>query len=133
MISANYNPPFPRTSKISKKLSYILNLLNKIFENDDEQRHIDDNKFLVPKHESETRILLLLQIIAGSLICLTISLIWIILSKIDGSIIANPTTTYIGAMPVENLYLIYDSGLALDISRCKDNANLIPGCPHSIK
>ena len=110
MISANYNPPSPRTSKISKKVSYILNLLNKIFENDDEQRHIDDNKFLVPKHESETRILLLLQIIAGSLICITISLMWIILSKIDGSIIANPTTTiFIGAMPVENLYLIYEA------------------------
>ena len=117
MISANYNPPFPRTSKISKKVLYILNLIYKIFENDDEQRHIDDNKFLVPKHESETRILLLLQFFAGSLICLTISLIWIILSKIDGSITANPTTTFIRTMPVENLYLIYDTGLALDISK----------------
>ena len=87
------------------------------FENEDEQRHIDDNKFVVPKHESETRILLLLQFFAGSLICLTISLIWIILSKIDGSITANPTTAFIRTMPVENLCLIYDTGLALDISK----------------
>ena len=52
----------------SRLLVNIFNLLNNIFEFEPEQLHIDDNKYLLSKKESEKRIVLILHITAGTLL-----------------------------------------------------------------
>lgn len=75
--TANYEIPI----KVGKKgLPYvftnILNVLNKVFEFETEQHHIDDNNYLLSKSESDQRILLILRITASILIMFSTVLLY---------------------------------------------------------
>ena len=109
--TANYEVP----KKVGKKgLPYvftnILNVLNKVFEFETEQHHIDDNNYLLSKSESDKRIVLILKITASILIMFSTVLLYGISNlqtkKID------PNTS---SMAVQNLYIIYTNGYTLNM------------------
>ena len=67
--------------KIIVKLEAIIDRVNKIFTNKDELRHIDDNRYMLSKGESGTRIILLLLTSCTILIGIGLWIISLIMFK----------------------------------------------------
>ena len=109
--TANYEIP----KKVGRKglqdvFADILNVLNKVFEFETEQHHIDDNKYLLSKSESHQRIILILKITASILIVFCTVLLYGI-SNLQIKMI-EPNTS---SMAVQNLYIIYTNGYTLNM------------------
>ena len=110
--SATYQRP---KGKVSRLLVNIFNLLNNIFEFEADELHIDDNKYLLSKRESEKRIVLILHITAGILLIFNFLIayaIWNIQTKTNN---LNDVNQKSSQVVVQNLYLIYTNGLTLDL------------------
>ena len=109
-------PPKKGKKSITNFFIDIVNILNNAFEDEEEQRHIDDNKYLVSKTESEKRILGVLQTTAAILIIFNMVLLYGISNshsqrnfKVDRNI-HKPST-----MVVQKMYLIYTNGYTLNM------------------
>ena len=63
------------------KLEAIIDKVNKIFTNEDELRHIDDNRYMLSKKQSGTRIILLLLTSCAVLIGMALLVIGLIMFK----------------------------------------------------
>ena len=63
------------------KLEAIIDKVNKIFTNEDELRHIDDNRYMLSKGQSGTRIILLLLTSCAVLIGMALLVIGLIMFK----------------------------------------------------
>ena len=111
--TANYEIP----KKVGKKgLPYvftnILNVLNKVFEFETEQHHIDDNNYLLSKSESHQRIIFILRITASILIMLCTVLLYGISNLQTKTKMIEPNAS---SMAVQNLYIIYTNGYTLNM------------------
>ena len=109
--TANYEIPKKAGRKgLQDVFADILNVLNKVFEFETEQHHIDDNKYLLSKSESHQRIILILKITASILIVFCTVLLYG-LSNLQIKMI-EPNTS---SMAVQNLYIIYTNGYTLNM------------------
>ena len=109
--TANYEIPKKAGRKgLQDVFADILNVLNKVFEFETEQHHIDDNKYLLSKSESHQRIILILKITASILIVFCTVLLYGI-SNLQIKMI-EPNTS---SMAVQNLYIIYTNGYTLNM------------------
>ena len=111
--TANYKIP----KKVGRKglqevFADILNVLNKVFEFETEQHHIDDNKYLLSKSESHQRIIFILRITASILIMLCTVLLYGISNLQTKTKMIEPNAS---SMAVQNLYIIYTNGYTLNM------------------
>ena len=110
-------PPKKGKKNITRFLIDIVNILNNAFEDEDDHRHIDDNRYLVSKTESENRILRVLQTTATILIIFNMVFLYGI-SSLHSQRNFNVVTKIIhkpSAMVVQKLYLIYTNGYTLNM------------------
>ena len=77
-----YEPP-TKKHRILASLESFVNILNTVFENEEEVRHIDDNKYQLNQHESIRRIIRILFTSSGilSIFLVGLFLILTILSR----------------------------------------------------
>ena len=72
-----YEPPTKGHRKLASLKSFV-NILDNIFENEEEVRHIDDNKYQLNQHESRRRNLRILFALSGILSIFFVGLILIL-------------------------------------------------------
>ena len=72
-----YGPP-TKKNRILASLESFVNILNTVFENEEEVRHIDDNKYQLNQHESRRRNLRILFALSGILSIFFVGLILIL-------------------------------------------------------